>query len=411
MSSGPINTSTGSSKINSNTSVNSNNSVKPITITDVVIENVKNTKKILDFLYSVFNQSNILLLIWFLAIYFVTYLILGIFYQSDDSVNTKLLASRIFDLVILLSVLLIVIHQYLFTDDQQKWTMVEKIGRNVSRFINDPRSIVSLLLFIFVLYSGVFITGIPMTYKDKPISISFIESSAWILLCITMICSFFDYLLNIDLPFLLSDSLQSTYNIVVPTKYESKSGNVVSTSVGIKGNSVVSQNSISTPSSSTSKLEVFNVSDNIYTYEDAQAVCKSYGARLANYDDIEDAYNNGAEWCNYGWSDNQMIFFPTQRDTWNQLQKDPANANKCGRPGINGGYIDNPYLTFGINCFGVKPDPTADELTKLKAPLQVEVIPETPEQQKLNEKVQYWAQHQNDMRLNAFNHREWSEYS
>ena len=40
--------------------------------------------------------------------------------------------------------------------------------------------------------------------------------------------------------------------------------------------------------------------DNYYDYENAKALCKAYGAELATYDQIEKAYNSGAEWCNYG---------------------------------------------------------------------------------------------------------------
>ena len=274
--------------------------------------------------------------------------------------------------------------------------MFKQIARNLKTFVKDPNSIFSLLLFIFVLYLGIFVAGISMTYKDKPISIMMIESGAWILLSITLICTFFNSFLNVDLASFFSNSIGEVVDDILPDPSSSKSvGSVVPTSIN----------------SSTAKLEVFNVSDNVYTYDDAQAVCKAYGARLANYDDMEDAYNNGAEWCNYGWSDNQMIFFPTQKDTWTQLQKDPTNANKCGRPGINGGYMDNPYLTFGVNCFGVKPTPTADEIAKLNTNSSISAIPETPEQQQLDQKVQYWKQNQAKMNLNAFNQKEWSEYS
>jgi hypothetical protein len=99
------------------------------------------------------------------------------------------------------------------------------------------------------------------------------------------------------------------------------------------------------------KNEVFNIANNLYTYDDAQAVCSAYGAQIATYEQVEDAYNQGAEWCNYGWSDGQMALFPTQKDTWNKLQKTKNNKNDCGRPGINGGFIDNPYVKFGVNCF------------------------------------------------------------
>ena len=69
------------------------------------------------------------------------------------------------------------------------------------------------------------------------------------------------------------------------------------------------------------KNEVFHVSGNSFKYDDAEPVCKAYGARLATYDEIEDAYRNGAEWCEYGWSEGQKAFFPTQKETWKELQK------------------------------------------------------------------------------------------
>ena len=46
--------------------------------------------------------------------------------------------------------------------------------------------------------------------------------------------------------------------------------------------------------------EVFNVPGNEYTYEEARALCKAYGAKIATYSQIENAYKSGAEWCNYG---------------------------------------------------------------------------------------------------------------
>ena len=61
------------------------------------------------------------------------------------------------------------------------------------------------------------------------------------------------------------------------------------------------------------KKQVFNIPGNYYTYDNAKALCSAYGADLASYDQIEKAYNNGAEWCNYGWSANQLALFPTQK--------------------------------------------------------------------------------------------------
>jgi archaellum component FlaG (FlaF/FlaG flagellin family) len=49
------------------------------------------------------------------------------------------------------------------------------------------------------------------------------------------------------------------------------------------------------------KKEVFNIADNKYTYSDAEPLCKAFGAELATYDQVKEAWNNGADWCNYGW--------------------------------------------------------------------------------------------------------------
>ena len=69
------------------------------------------------------------------------------------------------------------------------------------------------------------------------------------------------------------------------------------------------------------KREVFNIPDNTYTYDDAKAVCAAYGAQLASYDQIENAYKGGGEWCNYGWSDKQMALFPPKKKPGTNFKK------------------------------------------------------------------------------------------
>jgi preprotein translocase subunit SecG len=90
--------------------------------------------------------------------------------------------------------------------------------------------------------------------------------------------------------------------------------------------------------------EVFNIPGNNYTYSQAQSICSAYDAKLATYDELEDAYVKGAEWCNYGWSEGQMALFPTQKKTYNTLQSIKGHEHDCGRPGINGGYMANPNV-------------------------------------------------------------------
>ena len=68
------------------------------------------------------------------------------------------------------------------------------------------------------------------------------------------------------------------------------------------------------------KKQVFNIPGNYYSYSNAKALCQAYGSNLATYQQIEDSYKNGGEWCNYGWSDGQMALFPTQQKTFDNLQ-------------------------------------------------------------------------------------------
>jgi hypothetical protein len=110
--------------------------------------------------------------------------------------------------------------------------------------------------------------------------------------------------------------------------------------------------------------QVYHIPGNKYTFDDARAICKAYGNRLANYKEIENAYQNGGDWCSYGWSEDQMALFPTQIERWERLQKIKGHENDCGRPGINGGYIANPNVRFGVNCYGYRPKITSQEISK-----------------------------------------------
>jgi hypothetical protein len=111
--------------------------------------------------------------------------------------------------------------------------------------------------------------------------------------------------------------------------------------------------------------QVFHVPGNKYTYDDAQALCKAYGSRLATYDEMDSAQSAGAEWCSYGWSQDQLALFPTQKSTYQTLQQTPGHEHDCGRPGINGGYIANPDVEFGVNCYGHKPVMTPAEQQRM----------------------------------------------
>jgi hypothetical protein len=108
--------------------------------------------------------------------------------------------------------------------------------------------------------------------------------------------------------------------------------------------------------------EVFNIRDNIFSYNEAKAVCEAHDAKLASLEEMIQAYKNGGNWCSYGWSEGQLALYPTQPDFWKKLQNDPYKKNECGKTGVNGGYFANPNYKFGANCYGIKPQPKSNEL-------------------------------------------------
>jgi len=153
--------------------------------------------------------------------------------------------------------------------------------------------------------------------------------------------------------------------------------------------------------------EVFNIPGNNYTYEQAKSICTAYDAKLATYDELEEAYGRGAEWCNYGWSEGQMALFPTQKKTYNTLQTIKGHEHDCGRPGINGGYMANPNVRYGINCYGNKPRRTEIEKELME---NTNPYPLTKEDMLMEKQVDYWKEKLPNIIVSPFNNNRWSKF-
>jgi hypothetical protein len=278
-------------------------------------------------LKGIFNSQNTVTVIWFLAVYFFILVVLAIFFK-DKLASAQALSEQIVDILVFGTLAYYSLYVYYENKDQ---TLEDYLKRE----LEDLNT---------TIYFGIFaigLTGVMYAYKlltmsnNAPFSLAFLSSVSWIYLSVILIFNFFKYVLQISLLDIIFSSSNNEPETVVETDDVSD--------------------------------EVFNISNNLYTFDDAKSVCGSYGARLANYDEIENAYNNGAEWCNYGWSEGQMAFFPTQKDTWSVLQRNKKHANDCGRPGVNGGYMGNPYIKFGVNCFGKKPIASEADLFRMNA--------------------------------------------
>jgi hypothetical protein len=153
------------------------------------------------------------------------------------------------------------------------------------------------------------------------------------------------------------------------------------------------------------KKEVFNISQNKYTYTDAEPLCKAFGAELATYDQVKDSWNKGADWCNYGWIKGLAAVYPTQQETYDKLQAGPEDQrDACGIPGINGGYFDNPDLKFGVNCYGSKPSENEADVRKIMA----DNGDLTPGALEYDRKVRDYKVHRNEIPVNPFKPGTWS---
>ena len=148
--------------------------------------------------------------------------------------------------------------------------------------------------------------------------------------------------------------------------------------------------------------QVFNVSDNVFNYDEARSVCEAYNGDLASLEQMVDAYKNGADWCNYGWSEGQLALYPTQEDSFVKLEKNPETRGQCGLPGVNGGYFENKNLKFGANCYGNKPAPSKNQ-QELLLNEQYLLNPLSREAQRYQARV-------DEFEVSPFSRKKWSKY-
>ena len=150
---------------------------------------------------------------------------------------------------------------------------------------------------------------------------------------------------------------------------------------------------------SDGRRQVYNLGNNVYTLGDAKLACKAHGGRLATLEEVINAYKNGADWCNYGWTEGQLALYPTQKESWEKLQKGPKeNRGSCGMIGVNGGYFENDKFLFGANCYGDKPKPKGDEVIKRNI--------DTHDVSKVHE----YKSKLSDIKVLPFNANKWSQY-
>jgi len=108
----------------------------------------------------------------------------------------------------------------------------------------------------------------------------------------------------------------------------------------------------------------------------------------------------------YGWSKDQLALFPTLKTSYDKLQKIKGHENDCGRPGVNGGFIDNKKVRFGVNCYGYKPKITGEEMQRMSTTKQYPITKKDRELEKLVEKYRKILP---NILVSPFNKNRWSQ--
>lgn len=251
--------------------------------------------------------------------------------------------------------------------------------------------IVTLLVFIIIIYLALFASlgnnsesmNAPSTSKAS------LEILLWGVFLVIIIINGMNYFLNVNIITSIKNLFSGEPEIDITVERETEGE--------ITGSSSVPELKF--------EKQVYHIPGNKYTFDDARAICKAYGNRLANYKEIENAYQNGGDWCSYGWSEDQMALFPTQIERWERLQKIKGHENDCGRPGINGGYIANPNVRFGVNCYGYRPKITSQEAEMMK---NIPLFPKTQKELDFQKRIEYWKNKIANIVVSPFNSNNWS---
>ena len=266
--------------------------------------------------------------------------------------------------------------------DSSMTYVYDKINDKISTKANNPL-VIAILMSIVIVYVLLFnILGKKSTVIEKSGTTKIIELFAWAIFLLLIFANGLQYFFEINIQTAISNLFDGNPKIGI--KIQPK-----------KGMDAISKQN-----------EVFHIGDNVYTYDEAKILCNAHDGELASYGQIEKAYNNGAEWCSYGWSKDQMALYPTQKKTYNRLKNMAGYENSCGRPGVNGGYIKNKYARYGANCYAKKGNPSNTEKKIMNSSTIIPTQPETEDQKKIN----FYKKNIHRIVKKPFNSDKWSSF-
>jgi hypothetical protein len=152
------------------------------------------------------------------------------------------------------------------------------------------------------------------------------------------------------------------------------------------------------------KKEVFNIDQNVFTYDEAKVACKAFGAELATKAQVEEAQKQGANWCNAGWTQEQMALYPIQEE-YIEAIKGTSQEGTCGEAGINGGYQSDKNMKFSANCYGKRPKPNQDYINYID-----KLLVNSKGNDSLIQKYHDMYK-EKELYVSPYSHMQWSEFS
>lgn len=270
--------------------------------------------------------------------------------------------------------------------------IVDDTKENINNFGNNYTILFILIIVIIIFYLFFSFSGIDS--ESYPL-LNFLHNMLWVLLIFIILLNTSSYFFNIDIineikKFFTNKNKQDLDIEFAFEKEKEKD---------------ISLNTIHTPSNIVKK-EVFHIPGNKFTFHDAKAVCKAFDSEIASFDQLKKAQQNGASWCSYGWTDDQLALYPTNEKDWNKLKNKSDNKYDCGLPGINGGHIKNTHIKLGANCYGIKP-----EKSKLEKDLELNennpLYAKTYKEYVFDKRINQWKDKLGNVMIKGFNNETW----
>tara|TARA_Y100000389_G_scaffold17192_1_gene15044 strand:- start:1864 stop:2742 length:879 start_codon:yes stop_codon:yes gene_type:complete len=268
--------------------------------------------------------------------------------------------------------------------------IIDDTKKNINNFGNNYTVLFILIIVIIIFYLFFSLSGI--NSESYPL-LYFIHNVLWILLVFIILLNTSSYFFNIDI-------INEINNF-----FTNKNQQDIDIEFAFEKEKDISLNTIDTSTNIVNK-EVFHIPGNKFTYHDAKAICKAFDSEIATYDQLKNAQQNGASWCSYGWTEDQLGLYPTNENDWNKLQNKSDNRYDCGLPGINGGHVKNTHIKMGANCYGIKP-----EKSKLEKDLELNknnpLYAKTYKEYIFDKRTNEWKDKLGNIVIKGFNNETW----